>query len=160
MLHRLPRQLPPLELMLEDLGNPPAPVLAAAFGVSVRTVFRWQVGDWPRAALLCLFFASRWGWSAVECDALHALNTSAALSRALRDELEQVRAQLARVEALGDFGAANSPVLSSTIAVARRPLARDPGARRRPLPDDERAEQRAPNHNARFHQHGRRKFRR
>lgn len=160
-LHRLPRQLPPVAVVLSDLGNPTAAQLAQALGVSVRSVWRWQASDWPRAAQLALFFASRWGWSAVESDAMHAVDTSAALVRALRADLEQARAQLARVQALGDFGAANAPVLSAAVAaVARRPLSRDPLTRGRPLPDDERRQQRAADHYGRLGQQRRRQFRR
>lgn len=114
MLYRLPRHLPPPAVMLQDLGNPTADTLGAALGVSQRTVWRWRADDdagWPRAALLALFFASRWGWSAVQSDALHRVQLAEALAAARADELQQLRAQLRRVEGLGDFGASNAPLL-------------------------------------------------
>ena len=111
-LHRFPRALPPVAVILQDLGHPTAAALGAALGVSARTVWRWQEPGavCPRAPHLALFFASRWGWSAVESDALHAVQLAGALADARLREVEALRAQVLRLESLGDFGAANSPL--------------------------------------------------
>lgn len=109
-LHRLPRQLPPPAVLMADVGSPSARCLASALGVSARTVWRWQLsGAWPRPAHLALFFASRWGWSAVQSDALHAVQLAEALARARADECAALRCALARVEALQLHGSANAP---------------------------------------------------
>ena len=109
-LHRLPRQLPPPAVLEADLGNPSPAELGPALGVSARTVWRWHLsGHWPRAAHLALFFASRWGWSAVDADARNAVQLAQALARARADECAALRASLARMEALQLHGSANAP---------------------------------------------------
>lgn len=109
-LHRLPRQLPPPAVLMADLGHPSPTELGPALGVSARTVWRWQLaGEWPRAAHLAVFFASRWGWSAVQSDALHAVQLAEALARARADECTALRGALARLEALQLHGSANAP---------------------------------------------------
>jgi hypothetical protein len=109
-LHRLPRQLPPPAVLTADLGDPSPLELGPALGVSARTVWRWQLaGEWPRAAHLAVFFASRWGWSAVQADALHAVQLAEALSRARSEECSALRAAVARMEALQLHGSANAP---------------------------------------------------
>ena len=113
MLTRLPRTLPPAAALLEDLAHPTADDLARALGVGARTVQRWRSADeWPRPAHLSLFFASRWGWSAVECDALHSVNLHTALSASLRREVERLSAEVERLAALPAYGAANGPLVS------------------------------------------------
>jgi hypothetical protein len=92
MLHRLPRQLPPVPRLLDDLGHPPPAAIARALGVSARTVRRWG-DEWPRPAHLAIFFASRWGWSAVESDALTAWQLAQAQVQALAEELSAERAR-------------------------------------------------------------------
>lgn len=113
-LHRLPRSLPAAGALLADLGHPTADAIGAALGVSQRTVWRWRAGEdagWPRPALLGLFFASRWGWSAVESEAFYRVQLAEALAASRADELQALRAQLVHVQSLGDFGAANAPLL-------------------------------------------------
>lgn len=110
MLSRLPRQLPPPSLILSDLGRPRAAQLAHALGVSERTAWRLRASeDWPRPVHLALFFASTWGWSAVESDARHRIATAEALADALRRDLAAAEATCRRLEQLADFGAANAP---------------------------------------------------
>ena len=124
MLHRLPRALPPAALMLEDLGHPTAEALAAGLGVSARTVQRWRGADeWPRLPRLALFYASRWGWTLIESEALHTLHTHRALVSALQQELELSRADVARITALGLHGSANDPgrYAPAFRAAGRRP---------------------------------------
>lgn len=86
MLVHIPRQLPPLSALLDDLGQPRPHALARALGVSARTVQRWIArDDAPRPALLALFWLSRWGRSVVECA---AVNEAAAL-RGMLDALKR-----------------------------------------------------------------------
>ena len=110
MLNRLPAQLPPLSLMLDDLGTPSHRALARALGVSQRTVRRWVARDAaPRAVLLALFWVTRWGRSSVDCDVTNEAAMLAGYVASLRRELDAVRADLARSLALRDSGAANLP---------------------------------------------------
>lgn len=110
MLPRLPKpsQIPPAVVMLADVGQPTAAQLAAALGVSVRTVWRWKERDeWPRMALVCLFYASRWGWSAVESDARFQVATHRALADAQARELAALRREVERLARLPIYGSAN-----------------------------------------------------
>ena len=98
-------------LLLADLGHPTAAELAAGLGVSERTLWRWRADDaWPRPAHLSLFFASRYGFSLVESEALHQLRTGDSLVRALNDQVQRLRGQLGRFEALNLHGASNAPL--------------------------------------------------
>lgn len=118
MLHRLPRQLPSLSAMLDDLANPPARAVARALGVTERTLRRWRADDQaPRAVMLALYWLTRWGQSEAHTEAHNAAVLHAGYARALRDEVARLSAELARVLALRDCGAANAPSL------AVRPLA-------------------------------------
>jgi hypothetical protein len=116
MLTRLPRSLPTVDQLLADLGHPAPRDLAPALGVSERTVWRWHATGWPRCAHLALYFASSWGWSAVECDAHNTLATHQALAKAYLAERDAARAQLAHVLHLARFGAANSPLANAPPA--------------------------------------------
>lgn len=128
-----PRQLPPLSALREQLGNPPVSELAAHLGVAVRTVWAWLASDCaPRAALLALFYETHWGAERINC---HAINEAAAyrsLVDCLQLEVKETRAELGRVLALAETGAANSPswhhlpvasVTPITAQLARRPTA-------------------------------------
>ncbi|RVU46109.1 hypothetical protein [Rubrivivax rivuli] len=109
MLNRLPHQMPPLAVMLEDLGQPTTAQLGRALGVTERTARRWvAAGHAPRPAMLALFWVTRWGQSVVDADAHNQATTYAALARALRADNDALQADLARVLALADTGAANS----------------------------------------------------
>lgn len=110
MLNRLPRQLPSLAVMLADIGNPTPRAIGRALGVTERTARRWMAaGQAPRPALLSLFWVTRWGVSCVDADAHQAAAVSAALVDALQRERQALQADLARVLALADTGAANAP---------------------------------------------------
>lgn len=107
-LHRMPRSTPALSVLLQSLGDPAALELARALAVSERTARRWQRADQaPRAAMVALYFVSRWGWSEIESDALYAIDTARALSKALREENAALWAALSRLQGIGDFGCAN-----------------------------------------------------
>ena len=119
MLNRLPRptQLPPLGWMLDDIGNPSARELARALDVTPRTVERWRsAGHAPRAAMLAIFWLTRWGMSAVHCEAHNAAVLHAGMSACLKRETERLSAEvqtlnakLARLGRIADFGSANDP---------------------------------------------------
>lgn len=116
MLNRLPTpvQLPSLALMLDDLGQPGVDKLAAALGVTPRTVRRWLAdGMAPRPAMLALFWVTRWGLSLVDAEAARLADLHAAEADCLRREVSALRDELARVLAVGDFGAANDASLSN-----------------------------------------------
>lgn len=107
----LPRHLPALSLMLQDIGNPSAPAIAKALGVNESTVYRWKAEDKaPRAALLALYYATSWGQSDVNCQAENDAQLYFGYVAALRAELAQANAKLERLGQIGEFGSANDPV--------------------------------------------------
>ena len=112
MLNRLPTptQLPPLQWMLDDIGNPTARALARALGVTPITVKRWRsAGTAPRPVLLAIFWLTRWGMSVVHCEAENAACLHAGMAVGLRREVQTLNGQLAQLGRIADFGSANDP---------------------------------------------------
>ena len=110
-----PRVMPPLSSILVDLGQPAAVDVACFLGLHPRTVARWiQADQAPRAAMLALYWLTRWGRSQVECSAVNDARLAAAQLRAQVSELQAARDSLARVLAVADFGAANAPTMRQT----------------------------------------------
>ncbi len=105
-----PSQLPPLSMMVDDLLGDRSPESVGRFlGVSALTVRRWLKADQaPRAAMLALFWETRWGRSALDAQADNLVRTTVGLNNALRNENAALRRRIARLEALS-HGAANAP---------------------------------------------------
>jgi len=117
-MFRAPRQLPPLDLMLQDLGAPAADT-ARYLDVSLRTLRGWKARQQaPRPAMLALFWESSWGASLVASTAHNGAIYARGLADSLARENAALRARIARLEALGDFGAANSPMMAPSMAIA------------------------------------------
>lgn len=136
MLALLRTQLPPLPLILGDIGNPSPRHLARALGVSERTAYRWiSDGAAPRAAALALFSITRWGASARDVEAFRRLDDWRGLAQAREREIATLRAEIARLQAIGDFGAANDP--SALAARPARPASAWPAPPRAPMTDIE-----------------------
>lgn len=107
--------LPTFGQLLADFGNPSPHQLGRYLGVHARTVERWQASDCaPRAAVLALFWLSSWGLSELGCSTEREAAAATAYAAALAREVEALRRELARVLAVGDFGAANRPTLRDT----------------------------------------------
>lgn len=109
MLHLIPRSVPSFRELSADCGNPSAPDLARALGVTERTVYRWQAGEAPQAARLALFWVTPWGWSAHQAEARRVLADWRMLAEARQRELDALRAEVDHLVSLGDFGSANAP---------------------------------------------------
>lgn len=110
MLSKAPRYTPPLGLLIESLGQPLPRTVADALGVAERTVFHWIAkGAAPRPAALALFWASPYGRALIDADREHLVDNLRGLSDALKAENTALRAQIGRVLALNDHGAANAP---------------------------------------------------
>lgn len=105
-----PSQLPPLSMLVDDLMGDRSPEsVGRHLGVSGLTVRRWLKADQaPRAALLALFWETRWGRSALDADATNLVRTTVGLNNALRNENAALKRRIARLEALS-YGAANAP---------------------------------------------------
>lgn len=94
-IENAPRSLPAWELILDDLGRPPAPAMAKALGVGKATVYRWNAaGKAPRMATLALFWLTTWGRSMVDAQATNDARQFAGLARSLADENKQLKAQI------------------------------------------------------------------
>lgn len=111
MLIRLPRHLPTLHALLADLGYPKPAELAEALDVHPRTVRRWMLaGEAPRPVLLALFWVSRWGQSAMECDIYNDVMLRLGIARSLAEESERLAGRMAHLAGIADFGSANDPM--------------------------------------------------
>jgi hypothetical protein len=115
-----PRQLPPLEVLLADIGQPAPAVIGRALGVHERTVYAWQSrGEAPRAAALALFWETRWGRSVNEAQAVNGERWARGQVQALEREKATLLARVAYLERVGQFGAANAPTLSAPVTFWR-----------------------------------------
>ncbi len=110
---------PPLPVLLDDLQTRDPVAIAGHLGVSVRTLERWkQAQDAPRAALLALFYETRWGYSLTESTAHNGHMIERHWRQALQREAAALRLRISRLEAIGDFGAANQPISAACPATA------------------------------------------
>ena len=105
---------PPLSYLLDDLFTRDLKKVAKHLDVTVGTLKRWKAADEaPRAALLALFYESRWGYSLMYT----TVHNEAMFARQEVDSLKRtnsaLRLRIERLERLGDFGAANAPTLQS-----------------------------------------------
>lgn len=116
-----PRVIPPLSLMLPDLGSPTAAHLGAFLGVHPRTVRRWLAADAaPRPVMLALYWLTRWGRSAVEAQAVRDAALAHALLRAETTRAAQLAAALSALEA----ATSRRPQVISLDPAAAAPAAR------------------------------------
>ncbi len=112
MLAMLPRHLPALSALLADLGEPSASEVGSALDVDARTVRRWIAVDHaPRPAMLALFWLTRRGRSEVECAAVNDARMAAQLAGAHERAALAHAASVEHLLSVGDFGAANAPLL-------------------------------------------------
>lgn len=131
---------PPLSVLLDDLLTRDPATIAGHLGISPATLRRYQQADQaPRAVLLALFYESRWGYSLMETTAHNGRQIERQHRQALERENAGLRARIARLEAIGDFGAANAPGLfvavaaGLTQATSAAQVGLDVGAHRRQL---------------------------
>lgn len=104
---------PPLSYLLDDLLTSDNAAIAAHLGVNPATVKRWKQEDQaPRAAMLALFWESRWGYSLHATTAHNGAMYAQQEAHGLKRENAMLRARIARLEALGGFGSANAPVMA------------------------------------------------
>lgn len=107
---------PPLSFLLDDLLTRDPVKIAAHLGVTVRTLARWQAADdAPRSAMLALFYETQWGYSLMHATAHNGEMYARQLADTLGRENAALRVRVARLERLGDFGAANAPSLHPVI---------------------------------------------
>jgi len=113
-MFRAPSQagLPPLDFLLSDVPATPAQV-ARHLGISPATLARYRATEQaPRAVMLALFWESRWGRSAADCEAVNWAAQSHHESQVLRRENAALRRQIESLElqlTQGASHAANAP---------------------------------------------------
>jgi predicted DNA-binding transcriptional regulator AlpA len=106
----MPKKIPALRDMLADIGHPSPKEVAKALKVTERTVWRWLREDKaPHAAMLAIYWLTRWGVSEIDTAAHNAAIYSAGMARCLQDELDDIKSRLARISKIGDFGSSNDP---------------------------------------------------
>ena len=132
MLNRLPNLIMPLSMLLADIGNPKTGALAKSFRVPEKTAAQWIKDDEaPLPVMLALFWLTRWGHSAVHCEAHNAAILQAAIAASLRREVESLTEKLAHLGRIADFGAANDPApgveLPCAPALTSPPEPAEPG---------------------------------
>lgn len=104
--------------MLDELGAPDK-ALSRHLQVNERTLRRWRAAEAaPRPVMLALFYETRWGRSAVNCRAENDARTFAGLARAYERHANTLQARVARLEAIGDFSAANAPVFEESAQLS------------------------------------------
>jgi hypothetical protein len=109
---KAPNQLPPLSAMIENIpGASNLNLLAKHLGVSTRQLTGWTLADQaPRTVMLALFWETKWGLSVIDCDARTNVKRWRNLAQSSEREIATLRARVARLEALGNHGSANSPL--------------------------------------------------
>lgn len=111
-IERAPKDLPVWQLILDDLGDPPASRVAKTLGVEVSEVERWgREGCAPRYACLALFWLTRWGRSQMDADAVNDARIAYDLACAMESEVDRLKGQLVRVLRLVNDPAANGPLM-------------------------------------------------
>lgn len=137
MLALLPRHLPSWADLLEDIGNPAPDKLAKAMGVTVRSIRRWKAaGKAPLPVMLALYWVTRWGQSEASTRADWTLEVHRQLAEALKRDNDELRAQLAAIGQISDFGSANDPSPAVPARPADSPATARPTLRPDPLTAD------------------------
>ncbi len=105
-------KVPPLSHILEDLNYPDAAEVAKFLNVHPATVHRWIREDRaPKTARLALYWLTPYARATIYHDEEHRAALHAGLVRALQEELQALKKEMARVLALADFGCANDVTL-------------------------------------------------
>ena len=107
-------RVPPLSVLLDDLTTQDAKKIAKHLGVSVKTLQRWKATDKaPRAALLALFYETRWGYSTMYTTMFNECRMLAGIAEMMTRKNAALQLKVEQLERLGDFGSANDPSVST-----------------------------------------------
>lgn len=110
-MFRAPTQTPHILTLLDDMPTKTERQLARHLGLSASTIAKYRrTGEAPRLVHLALFWESRWGLSVLDCDVHNRDRLASAQIATLQRQVHALKDQVARLSALGDFGAANDPL--------------------------------------------------
>jgi hypothetical protein len=110
MLMRLPKYLPPLDVLLHDIHRPTPAALAQAMGVTESTAKRWIANnEAPKPVLLALFWLTRWGMQWTDADLYNEAQLHFSMNRCQARQILDLKGKLRRAAKLGNFGSANDP---------------------------------------------------
>lgn len=102
--------LPSFELMVQDLPATPGQ-LARHLDISPRTMQRYLAeATAPRAVMLAVFWETRWGRSAADCEAANWAALHFRRAEIAERQNGALRRQLQQLELARQDGAANSPI--------------------------------------------------
>lgn len=108
-----PKTLPSFAAIVEDLRLVKPQVLAKHLDVSERSIFNWKAqNNAPRTVQLALFWETCWGHSTLNCDLDNTVSRFKQLANALQNDNNTLRARIAYLERVSDFGTANQPLLT------------------------------------------------
>jgi hypothetical protein len=124
-MFRAPTQagLPPFSLMLRDVPFG-VPHVARHLGITVPTVEKYaRTDNAPRAAMLALFWETRWGRSAADVEASNWGTMCYRLAMSLERENKVLKEQMAQLETAAAAGnlAANSAFMHPGTSRHYRP---------------------------------------
>lgn len=92
-------------------------------GITPRTLAHWEATESaPRAVMVAAFAESGYGRNMVTVTYRNEADQYRALSDCQRRDIATLQARIARLEALGDYGAANLPYQSALTGAASHPF--------------------------------------
>lgn len=115
----LANHLPSLPQLLSGLPTQEPAAICKHLDITPQTIRRWkQAGQAPRMAALAMYYETPWGHSLINTTAHNGHMYERAHRQSLERENAMLRTRIARLESIGDFGAANDPAPSVRTAVA------------------------------------------
>jgi hypothetical protein len=115
--------MPPLKAMLYDIGSPSVKEIAKALRVHETTVRKWlRTDEAPHPVMLAIFWMTRWGVSAIDCDAHNAAVLSASIARNRQEQIDSLEGRIQRLAQIANFGSANDPA-PGVVPLASMPVA-------------------------------------
>lgn len=105
-------KLPSLAHILEDLNHPDAVKVAKFLDVHPRTVHRWmREGRAPKPVIWALYWLTPQARAEIYHHEEYGSRLNAGLIRALKEQQQALKNEMARVLSLADFGCANDVTL-------------------------------------------------
>ena len=120
---RMPRQVPPFSMMMEDIGHPSLRIVSRHFRVTEGTVKRWiRTENPPLSVQYAVFWLTSWGRQHIHAEAEMLAQMHAGLYECLRRENETLKRRIEHLERVGDFGSANDPLMLPWLSSQKKKL--------------------------------------